>query len=216
MQSIVSFFKHHTALLTFFLFLTPVLLWSGWEPHGRELWLVESLPLWIGLIIIVMTYKNFPLSSFTYFSIFIGATLILIGEWFQHFFEWERNNYDKVGHFFQGFITAVITKEILIRKELMNSRAWIHFFALNTAVAISAGWEILEWFFVIILVSVGAKEPATDFLGTQGYIWDAQSDIFLATIGAVIAVSLFSRYHEQDIERLVYRTDINQTGTVKK
>lgn len=203
-------------ILIFLLFFTIV--WSISEPHNILLWIAETLPLFIGISIMVISYKSFPLTIFSYFVIFIGAILILIGahygysyvpigEWSKSIFELERNNYDKLGHFFQGFITAVVTKEIICRKKLLSSTRWINFFVLNISIALSAVWEIFEWFFVLIAVSVGVKKPAADFLGTQNYIWDTQSDMFLAAIGGIIAIFIFGKYHERKIKQLELQSE---------
>ncbi len=126
-----------------------------------------------------------------------GYSYVPLGEWAKDIFGFERNNYDKLGHFFQGFITTSLTKEVSLRKNIFNSNKWADFFAISFTTALSASWEILEWIMVVILIYFGSKEPASNFLGTQGYIWDAQSDIFFALLGALVAICVFGKYHER-------------------
>jgi putative membrane protein len=184
------------------------------SPKSIFLWFGEALPVFIGIIAILKTYKKFPLTSFSYSVIFIGASLILIGahysyslvplfDWIKSYFGFERNNYDKLGHFFQGFIISIIAREYFIRQKLINSMKLLDFIAFMFAVALSAIWEIIEWIVVIILINFGAKEPASSFLGTQNYLWDAQSDIFFALIGAIIAILFFGKFHKREIEKLL-------------
>lgn len=206
--------KNKNTLSVLILLLSPIVVWSAIEPHGRELWIAETLPVFIGIFVMIKSYKTFPLTTFSYFILFIGAVLILIGahysysyvpigEWTKSIFEFERNNYDKIGHFFQGFIAAIVIKEIIFRKKLINSRKWTNIFVISFAIALSAIWEIVEWIVVVIFISLGAKRPASDFLGTQNYIWDAQSDIFFATVGAMIAIFIFGKYHEKKIKQIL-------------
>ncbi len=210
--------KNINTLSVVILLLSPIVIWSAIEPHSRELWIAETLPMFIGVFVIVKIHKAFPLTDFGCFMIFIGAALMLIGahysysyvpigEWAKSFFELERNNYDKIGHFFQGFIVAIIIKEIIFRKALVNSIIWTNLFVVSFAIALSAIWEIVEWIMVVILIYFDAKRPASDFLGTQNYIWDAQSDILFATVGAMIAILIFGKYHEEKIKQLLSTKD---------
>ena len=206
--------KKRNSLTILLLFLSPVIIYSFIQPKEYVLWFAETLPLFIGLAVLITTYKKFPLTNFSYFIIFIGATLMLIGahysysyvpigEWVKDIFGLDRNNYDKFGHFFQGFITVSLAKEVIIRKNIINSIKWSNFFTLSFAIALSGVWEILEWLMVVVLVHFGSKKPASDFLGTQNYIWDTQSDMFFALIGAVVAIYLFGKYHERQIQYLL-------------
>jgi len=193
--------------------LFPIILWSIIKPYDLELWIAETFPLFIGLFALIQTYKHFALTSFTYTTIFIGGMLILvgahysythvpIGDWSKTFFGFERNNYDKLGHFFQGFIATVVIKEVIYKKELVKSLKWTNFFAINFAIALSALYEILEWIVVSIFVVIDSKEPAINFLGEQDYIWDTQTDMFFATVGALVFVLIFAKYHEAKVDPL--------------
>ena len=191
------------------------MIWSAIEPpSGRILWVAEALPFFVGLIILTGTYRAFPLTVFTYNSIIVSSILVLtgahfsyahvpLGDWFKTNCGFTRNNYDKIGHFFQGYTIAVLTKEIVIRKHIVSSKSWINLFSISMAVALSAVYEIIEWFTVVILVFFGSKEPATGFMGTQNYTWDSQSDIFFAAVGAAVVIYLLGRYHENAIQSLL-------------
>ncbi|MCH9740672.1 MAG: DUF2238 domain-containing protein [Epsilonproteobacteria bacterium] len=207
-------FLKQNRLKTFLLLLSPVFIWSLMEPRHLGAWFAEILPLFIGLFIMIKTYKTFPLTTFSYLSIFIGAVLMLVGshysysyvpfcEWVQNSLGFERNNYDKIVHFVQGFIMATLMRELIVRKNIISSNNWINFFALSYAIALAAVWEIVEWFYVIIIVYFGVKEPESGFLGTQNYYWDAQADMFLASIGAIIALIVFEKYHKAQIKQLI-------------
>ena len=121
-------------------------------------------------------------------------------EWIKRDFEFERNNYDKLGHFFQGFIIAIIVREFFFRENLINSKKWTNSLAIIFSIALSTVWEIIEWFAVVLLIYFDSTKPASKFLGTQNYFWDAQSDILFAAIGAFLAIVLFGKYHEKIID----------------
>jgi len=211
-RSIIFFYKN--AFIILLISLTPVVLWSAIEPKRIGLWILETSPFFIGMIAILKSYKHFPLTPFTYLSIFIGSVLVLIGAHYSYShvpfcdlvknsFGFTRNNFDKIGHFFQGFVTAVITKEFLYRKKIMNSRLWMNFFTISFSIALSAVYEIFEWFGVVFLIFFNFKKSSADFLGAQGYRWDTQSDMFLAAIGAIIAIVIFGKYHEKKIKHFL-------------
>ncbi len=124
-----------------------------------------------------------------------------LGEWLQEVLHLNRNPYDKIGHFFQGFIAALFMKEILSIKKLLTSKGWINFFSVSFAIALSAVWEMLEWLVAILMIYFGSKKPALDFLGAQGYVWDTQSDMFMATVGALSVITIFQKYHEHCIKK---------------
>lgn len=204
---------HSRPLMIFFLLLLPIFLWSIILPKNIVLWFGESLPVLIGLTIMVKSYKNFPLTSLSYILIFIGSSLILIGAHYsyalvplfdliQNIFDLERNNYDKLGHFFQGFITIIIVREYFFRQKLINSKKWTDILAFTFTISIGAIWEIIEWIAVSILIYFGSTKPASEFLGAQNYFWDAQADIFFALIGALSAIIIFGKYHEKAMKKL--------------
>lgn len=125
---------------------------------------------------------------------------------FDHLFGSQRNNYDKVGHFFQGFVPALISREILIRKQVVHGKAWLNLFIVSLALALSAFYELIEWW-----VALASGQNATAFLGTQGYAWDTQSDMALAFIGAILALLLLSKKHDRQLKNLNHKNQINNT-----
>lgn len=187
------------------------LLWSGIEPKDYPTWALEVAPAVIGVIILAATRKHFPLTPLAYSLILAHSLILMIGghytyaevplfEWLQEPLGWQRNNYDKVGHFAQGFVPAVLAREILIRNTVVNSRAWLNFFVVCVCLAISATYELVEWW-----VASVSDEAAEAFLGTQGYAWDTQSDMAFALIGALTALLFLSACHDRQIARLRYK-----------
>ena len=187
---------------------TPVLIWSAYLPKDPFTWFLEVLPVFIGLFIMLLTYRRYPLTPLLYALILVHMIVLMVGghytyaevplfDWFKEIFDHERNNYDKVGHFAQGFIPAIITREILIRKDIIQgSKIWLHFTVLNIILAFYAFYELLEWF-----VGLAVGEDAEAFLGTQGYVWDTQSDMGYALLGVVVALLLLSRVHDNQLKQ---------------
>lgn len=185
-----------------------VFIWSAIVPSDRITWLLEVAPAVIGLVLIIATYKSFPLTPLVYSLILIHCVILMVGGHYTYaevplFNELKelmgssRNNYDKVGHFAQGLIPAIITREIVIRKNVFNNIAWQSFFIVCFCLAFSAFYELIEWGVAII-----SGEGAHAFLGTQGYIWDTQSDMGYALVGAILGLILFSRYHDQQLQKI--------------
>jgi len=185
-----------------------VLIWSGIHPKDYFTWFLEVAPALIGFIVISMTYKKFHLTNLTYVLILIHCIILMIGghytyaevpffHWIRDYFELERNNYDKVGHFAQGFIPAIIAREIFIRKSIINGVAWRNFMVICVCLALSAFYELIEWW-----VAISTGESAEAFLGTQGYVWDTQSDMGLALLGAVLSLMILSRLHDKQLNRI--------------
>lgn len=184
------------------------LTWSAIQPHDYPTWWMEVMPALVGLIVLWATKKSFPLTPLLYTLILIHALILMIGGHYTYaevpFFNylrdsWEmgRNNYDKIGHLAQGFVPAMIAREIFIRKKLINSKAWENTLIVSCCLALSALYEIIEW-----LVALAIGESADAFLGTQGYIWDTQSDMALAMLGAIIALLSLSHVHNKALKRL--------------
>lgn len=184
------------------------LLWSGIRPHDYFTWLLEAAPAIIGLAIIATTYKRFPLTSLAYALILIHCLILFLGAHYSYaevdtfktirdFFGWQRNNYDKVGHFAQGFVPAIIAREILIRNAVVNGRGWLNLFVVSICLAFSALYELFEWG-----VAVATGDSADSFLGTQGYMWDTQSDMAMALLGAVVALTILSKVHDRQLALL--------------
>ncbi|PCM43735.1 hypothetical protein CPA50_15350 [Marinobacter sp. ANT_B65] len=178
------------------------LVWSGINPKDQITWFLEVLPALIGVAVLVATYRSFELTPVLYLLILMHCVILMIGghytyaevPFFDGLFGAERNNYDKLGHFFQGFVPAVIAREILIRKHVVNGRRWLNLFVICVALSFSAFYELIEWWVAVI-----SGEGAKAFLGTQGYIWDTQSDMAFALVGAITSLVLLSRYHDRQI-----------------
>ncbi|WP_455205089.1 DUF2238 domain-containing protein [Kaarinaea lacus] len=182
-----------------------VFIWSAISPKDRFTWILEVAPAIIGLIVIVATYHSFRLTSLAYVLVLIHCIILMIGghytyaevPLFNHISEIlgsSRNNYDKIGHFAQGFVPALIAREIIIRKNVIQTPAWRSFFIISFCLALSAFYELVEWW-----VALATGESADAFLGTQGYIWDTQSDMALALFGAICSLAIFSKIHDRQL-----------------
>tara|TARA_R110002111_G_scaffold118347_1_gene180787 strand:- start:644 stop:1246 length:603 start_codon:yes stop_codon:yes gene_type:complete len=191
------------------LILTVVLfIWSAINPFEYFTWFLEVLPAVIGIILLIVTFKPFRFTNLVYILIFLHCAILIIGghytyaevplfDWIQETFNQSRNNYDKVGHFAQGFVPAMIIREILIRKNVVRSIKWLNFVVVCIAMGISVTYEFIEW-----AVSLGTGEGGDAFLGTQGYIWDTQSDMLYATVGAIFALISMGKIHNRQIEKI--------------
>lgn len=184
---------------------SSVLVWSAIHPADYITWALEAFPAIIGAIILVITYKRFPLSTLLYVLILAHAIVLMVGahytyaevplfDWLQQVTGGSRNNYDKLGHFMQGFVPATLAREILIRLAVVHGRYWLNFIVVSICLGISALYELFEW-----LVAEVSDEAADAFLGTQGYAWDTQSDMAVALIGAVTALLLLGRLHDRQL-----------------
>ena len=182
-----------------------VLIWSGIHPKDQPTWLLEVAPALIAVVVMAFTYRSFRLTPLLYGLILVHSIILMIGghytyaevPFFDHLFGATRNNYDKVGHFVQGFVPALVAREILLRKSVVNGRGWLGFIVVCICLAISAFYELIEWW-----VAVAIGQGANAFLGTQGYIWDTQSDMAFALLGAICAVLFLSRLHDRQLARL--------------
>jgi putative membrane protein len=183
-----------------------VLLWSGIHPKDYFTWFLEVVPALIGIVVLAFTYRSFPLTPLVYVLILFHCIILMVGghytyaevplfDAFKEWFGFERNNYDKVGHFVQGFVPAMIAREILIRKAIINGRGWMNFFIVSFCLAFSTLYELIEW-----VVAAFSGESAEAFLGTQGYVWDTQSDMALALLGAIVALVVLSRWHDRQLQ----------------
>ena len=185
-----------------------VLAWSAIEPADRVTWWMEVIPALVGFAILIMTRQRFPLTELVYFLILIHAVILMvgghytyaevpIGDWLRDLTGGGRNNYDKLGHLAQGFIPAIIAREIMIRNKVVVVRGWLSFLVLCVVLAVSALYEIVEWWAALI-----SSEAAESFLGTQGYIWDTQSDMMWALSGAILSLVTLSKLHDRQIGAL--------------
>ena len=198
-------------LVWIFIFLS-VLLWSAIEPADRLTWWMEVIPAIAGFVILLLTRKRFPLTELLYALILIHAVILMIGghytyaevpvgDWLRDLSGGDRNNYDKRGHLSQGFIPAIITREILIRNNVVSSGRWLTFLVLCVVLAFSAFYELIEWWAALL-----SGEAADAFLGTQGYVWDTQSDMLWALGGGILSLLTLSRLHDRQIRALIAKS----------
>lgn len=198
-------------LFAAFIALIALLVISGWKPFDRLTWLMEVLPVMIVMPILWQTYHRFPLTSLLYAGIFIHACVLMLGGAYtyarvpmgfelQEMFDLNRNPYDKIGHFMQGFVPALAARELFIRLHVVNGRRWLAFLVICVVMAISAFYELFEWAAALIM-----GQGADEFLGTQGDMWDTQSDMFFALIGASCMLLLLSRWHNRQLAVLKTR-----------
>jgi putative membrane protein len=192
-----------------------VLVWSAINPKDLFTWLLEVLPALIGAGVLWVTRKRFPLTRLAYTLILVHCVILMVGghytyaevplgEWVRDAFDQSRNNYDKLGHIAQGFIPAIIAREIVIRKEVFNSARWRDFFIVCFCLGFSAFYELIEWW-----VALFSSEAADSFLGTQGYVWDTQSDMGWALFGAITALILLSGIHNRQMLEAGFVSDAN-------
>jgi len=188
--------------------VVAVILWSGWQPYDRLTWWLEASPGIAGLIILVATYRRFRFTTLCYTLIALHICVLCVGghytyarvplfDWLRSVFNWHRNHYDRIGHFLQGFVPAIIAREVIIRLDVLNRKKWLPFLILSICMGISAFYELIEW--AVALLSGAA---ATDFLGTQGDVWDTQSDMFLAFVGASAALLLLTGLHNRELRKI--------------
>ena len=181
---------------------------SGWHPYDRPTWWMEVLPVMIALPVLWFTYRRFPLTSLLYVCIFVHAGILMLGGAYtyarvplgfelQDFLHLDRNPYDRIGHFFQGFVPALAAREIFVRGRYVRGPRMLAFLVVCVVLAISATYEFVEWGAALSL-----GQGADEFLGTQGDPWDTQSDMFMALIGALTALVGFSRLHDRELARL--------------
>ena len=182
-----------------------ILVWSGVGPHDRTTWWLEVLPVLIATPVLILTRRRFPLTALAYRLIFVHAVILMVGGhytyarvplgfWVQELMSLGRNHYDRLGHLAQGFVPAIIAREILIRRSPLTSGKWLPVVVTAICLAISAIYEFIEWWAALL-----GGSAATDFLGTQGDVWDTQWDMFLAFCGAILAQLLLSRVHDSQL-----------------
>ena len=188
-----------------------VLVWSGVRPHDRFTWFMEVFPVLLGLPAVLLAHRRFPLTSLLWVLLAVHACILMlggkytyaevpIGNWVRDTFGLARNHYDRVGHFAQGFVPAILAREILWRRSPLRGSRWLPFVVVSICLAFSACYEFLEWWTALI-----SGEGATAFLGTQGDPWDTQWDMFLALVGATTALLTLSAVHERQLHNLTAR-----------
>jgi putative membrane protein len=182
-----------------------VLIWSGIGPKDTITWCLEVAPAVLGGIVLWFTRERFPLTGMLYVLILIHCVILIVGghytyaevplgEWFRELVDGSRNNYDKLGHFAQGFVPVMIARELVIRLQVFNSARWRDFFIISFCLGFSAFYELIEWWVALL-----SDEAAEAFLGTQGYVWDTQSDMGWALLGAVVALVVLGRLHDRQL-----------------
>jgi len=189
--------------------LTMVVAWSAWKPHDYPDWALESFPVFLGVAVLAATRRRFPLTAMAYVLIWLHACVLVIGghytyaavplfNWVRDTFGWfTRNNYDRLGHFMQGFVPAIIVREVLLRASPLKRGKWLVVLTVAVCMTISVFYEFIEWWTALIM-GTGADE----FLGTQGDPWDTQWDMFTCLIGCVTAHLTIRRWHDRQVERL--------------
>jgi len=178
-------------------------------PAGRVNWLLEVGPGLAGIVILILLYKRFPMSQMVYLFVFIHILILIyggyytyaetpLGNWAKNVFGFSRNHYDRVGHIALGVFPAFIIREVLLRKTPLQRGGWLYFIVISIVLAVAAFWELLEWWVAI----VAASDVGTAFLGSQGDIWDAQWDMLLALVGAMVVLPILSRFHDRSMDQL--------------
>ncbi len=216
-------------LTCFLVLLLPILGWSAVRPHDFFTWFLEVVPVLIGVPLMLAVRRRFPLSTLLLVLLWLHCVILIVGghytyarvpmgEWWMEWFGWTRNNYDKLGHLAQGFVPAILTREILLRTSplgrLRRERVaagdsgdhlggapsrWLPFLVGSVCLAFSAFYELIEWGAAVL-----SGAAAEDFLGTQGYAWDTQSDMALALLGAMAALALLSGWHDRSMARVTH------------
>jgi len=188
-----------------------IFIWSAVRPHDYFTWSLEVFPAVIGLVLLIATARTFPLTPLLYTLLFLHATILAVGghytyaevplgNWMRDALGLARNHYDRLGHFAQGFVPAIVAREILVRRKVVRGRGWLYFIAVAICLAISAAYELLEW---RVSIATGSKGDA--FLGTQGDVWDTQEDMATALAGAIMAPLLLGAWHDRQMARLAAR-----------
>jgi putative membrane protein len=191
--------------------LLSLLALSGVQPYDRATWVLEVFPIFIALPVLWATYRRFPLTNLLYVLIFLHAVVLMVGGAYtyarvplgfaiENFFHLSRNPYDKIGHFLQGFVPALLTREILLRGGYVQKGKMFAFLVLCVVLAISATYELIEW-----AAALAMGQGADEFLGTQGDPWDTQSDMFFALVGGAAALLGMSRLHDRQLAQLARR-----------
>jgi len=197
-----------TALIIFISVAVVGLTVSGVHPRDRGTWWLEVLPVVIALPLLGWTHERFPLTWLAYLLVTVHALILMLGGhytyahvplgfWMQHAFDFSRNHYDRIGHFAQGFVPAIVARELLLRKTLLRPGGWLSVLVVAVCMSVSVLYEFIEWWSALI-----AGAGATQFLGTQGDVWDTQWDMFFATIGAITSLIVLSRVHDRALASL--------------
>jgi len=185
-----------------------VLAWSAWQPYDRLTWSLEVLPALVALVVLFATYRRFEFTTLTYTLIALHMCVLFVGghytyarvplfDWLRPIFGWHRNHYDRLGHIMQGFVPAIVTREVFVRLHVLKRTSWQPFLIVCVCLAISAFYELIEWWTALL-----SGDAAINFLGTQGDPWDTQEDMLCALLGAIAAIVFLSRVQDRAINRL--------------
>jgi putative membrane protein len=188
--------------------LVVLLVWSGIRPHDRFTWILEVAPILIGVPVLIAIYPRLRFTPLVYTLVWIHAGILMLGGhytyaqvplgfWMEDWLGFHRNNYDRIGHLAQGFIPAIVAREVFIRRSPLRGTRWVPFVVVCFCLAFSALYELIEFW-----TALSAGAGATDFLGTQGDPWDTQWDMQLALIGAIVSLVLLSRWHDRQMARV--------------
>ncbi|MGB2816895.1 MAG: DUF2238 domain-containing protein [Burkholderiaceae bacterium] len=208
-------------LLTLLVGTIIALVVSGWQPYDRLTWLMEVAPVLIAVPLLIGTRERYPLTTLLYVLIFLHALVLIgggaysyarvpVGFWVQEWLGLARNPYDKLGHFMQGFVPALVAREILLRGGFVRGVRMTAFLCVCVAMAISAVYELIEWWAALAL-----GQGADEFLGTQGDPWDTQSDMFLALIGSTVAMATLGRIHDRQLRDLGTNSALGPAAAVE-
>jgi putative membrane protein len=187
--------------------LGAIFIWSGYDPRDRFTWFLEIVPAILGLAVLFYTFPRFQFTNIVYILVWLHCVILMVGgkytyaqnplfEYLKEIFGWTRNNYDKLGHLIQGVSPALISREIFIRRDVVDGKGWTFFLSVAVPLAFAALYEIFEWMMAVLN---GEKTEA--FLGTQGYFWDTQTDLFYCLIASIAALILLSRWHDAGLRR---------------
>jgi putative membrane protein len=200
--------KRETARLILLIGVVGVFLWSGWAPKDRMTWVLEVFPVIGAVPLLIATRRRFPLTMLAYGLIAVHAIILMIGgrytyaevplfNWIRDAFHLARNHYDRLGHFAQGFVPAIVAREVLLRRTPLRRGGWLFFLVTCVCLAISAVYELVEW-----SAAATSGSAADAFLGTQGDPWDTQKDMLLAWIGAIVSQLTLARVHDRQLDAL--------------
>jgi putative membrane protein len=200
--------NHRQYLSSLFVFVAAFFIWSAIHPHDYFTWFLEVFPVLIAIPILVMTYNKFPLTNLVYGLIAVHMVILLVGghytyaemplfSWLRDYYGWDRNYYDRLGHVAQGFVPAMIAREILLRTSPLRLGKWLFFIVVCVCLAMSAFYEFIEWW-----VALASGSDAVAFLATQGDVWDTQWDMFLAFSGAISAQLLLAKVHLRQMRQM--------------
>jgi putative membrane protein len=207
-ESLRGTLEHARLALALLATLTVILIASVWNPPaGRFSWLLEVGPGIAGVLVLIAVYKRFPMSHFVYVCVFVHILILNyggiytyaetpLGNWARDTFELGRNHYDRVGHVALGVFPAFVIREVLLRRTPLERGGWLYFLIISVVLAIAAFWELLEWWTTLVV----ASDVGTAFLGSQGDVWDAQWDMFLAQVGAMIVLPLLAGWHDRSMD----------------